>query len=401
MRLTEPRDGTPPVSDTQRALEQAAEQLAGGTGPIAVDAERAGSYRYNHRAFLIQIRREGSGTHLLDPEGIDSFAPLQAAIGSDEWILHAANQDLPCLSDLDLNPAALFDTEIAAKLVGRERVGLAALVEEDFGYELGKGYGAADWSKRPLPPAWRNYAALDVELLVELRANLAGELDSLGRTDWANQEFQAVLNMPKKASELEPWRRTKRINLAKTPRQLAIVRELWTARDSIAQSKDIAAIRFFRDEALISVVTNPPQTRRELRRMPGFDKGRGLSGLNRWWTAIETARGLAEDQLPQRAPRQSALPRINQWQDKNPEAAARLAAAKKLLAAESEQTGIPVENLLTPAVVRELCWKPPADLTAPGINQALADAGARPWQIDIAQPILLAALTSDPLEDVG
>lgn len=395
MRLTKPEAGTPEVSSTQDALQEATEQLATGTGPIAVDAERAGSYRYDHRAMLVQIKRAGSGTFLLDPEGIDSFAPLQEAIGPHEWILHSANQDLPCLADLGLRPAAVFDTEIAAKLVGRERVGLASLVEQDFGFELGKGYGAADWSKRPIPPNWRDYAALDVELLIELRQSLVDELDSLGRREWAEQEFAELLAAPAKPQLDEPWRATKKINLARSPRQLAIVRALWTARDELARSKDLAPIRIFRDDALMSVVTNPPKTRRELRRMPGFDQGRALSGLNRWWTAIETARELPDDQLPQKAQREPSLPRANQWSDKNPDAATRLATARELLATKSEETGIPVENLLAPATVRELCWKPPTNSSPSTVTHELRKYRAREWQIELSVPILLEAISSE------
>lgn len=405
MRLTQPEAGTPEVSSTQSALEEAASQLTEGTGPVAVDAERAGSYRYNHRAMLVQIKRTGSGTFLLDPEGIDSFVPLQEAIGSSEWILHSANQDLPCLADLGLSPAKVFDTEIAAKLAGRERVGLASLVEQDFGLELGKGYGAADWSKRPIPPNWRNYAALDVELLIELREKLIADLESLGRREWAEQEFTELLAAPPKPREAEPWRATKRISLARSPRQLAIARALWTSRDELARSKDIAPIRIFRDDALMAVVTNPPQTRRELRRMPGFDQGRALSGLNRWWTAIEDARALPEDQLPKKSRREPTLPRANQWADKNPTAARRLALARELLNAKSEETGIPVENLVLPATVRELCWNPPPELSPATVSHELVKRRARPWQIDLAVPLLLEAwldsvsLPADPISE--
>lgn len=405
MRLTQPKTGTPEVSSTQSALDEAASRLAEGTGPIAVDAERAGSYRYDHRAMLVQIKRTGSGTFLLDPESIDSFGPLQEAIGPQEWILHSANQDLPCLADLGLRPASVFDTEIAAKLAGRERVGLASLVEQDFGVELGKGYGAADWSKRPIPPNWRNYAALDVELLIELREKLIANLDSLGRREWAEQEFTELLAAPAKPREEEPWRATKRISLARNPQQLAIVRALWTSRDELARAKDIAPIRIFRDDALMSVVTNPPKTRRELRRMPGFDQGRALSGLNRWWTAIEDARALPADQLPKKARREPTLPRANQWSDKNPDAAERLATARELLAAKSEETGIPVENLVVPATVREVCWAPPSDLSPSTLTHELRQRRARPWQIEIAVPILDEAcservsLPEDPISE--
>ena len=93
------RDGLPAVVDTPRGLREVCEAVAAGTGPVAIDAERASGYRYSNRAYLIQLRREGSGTHLVDPIAFEDLAPLQEAIGETEWILHAATQDLPCRSE--------------------------------------------------------------------------------------------------------------------------------------------------------------------------------------------------------------------------------------------------------------------------------------------------------------
>ena len=169
-----PAGGVPDVAVAADEIAGAAEMLARGTGPFAVDAERASGFRYSNRAYLIQIRRSGAGTVLIDPVNhggspIDVLKPLADVLGEDEWILHAADQDLPCLAEVGLRPAALYDTELAGRLAGFDRVNLAAMVERLLGLVLTKGHGAADWSQRPLPEAWLNYAALDVEVLIELR----------------------------------------------------------------------------------------------------------------------------------------------------------------------------------------------------------------------------------------
>ena len=98
------RDGLPPITDTEAGLAEACAAIAAGTGPVAIDAERASGYRYSSRAYLIQLRREGSGTWLVDPIAFESLAPLAAALDGTEWILHAATQDLPCLAEVGLQP---------------------------------------------------------------------------------------------------------------------------------------------------------------------------------------------------------------------------------------------------------------------------------------------------------
>ena len=153
-----------------------------------------------------------------------------------EWVLHAASQDLPCLADIGLTPPSLFDTELAGRLLGHPRVGLGAMCESVLGLALEKGHAAADWSTRPLPEDWLKYAALDVEVLVELRDALAAELEATGKTEWARQEFEHVASAPPPAPRVDPWRRTSGMHRVRKPRQLAIIRELWLARDEVARS---------------------------------------------------------------------------------------------------------------------------------------------------------------------
>ena len=193
--LLRPAEGVPPVAVSADEIAGAAGKLASGRGPFAVDAERASGFRYSNRAYLIQIRREGAGTVLIDPVNhggspIDALRPLADVLGDDEWILHAADQDLPCLAEVGLRPPALYDTELAGRLAGFERVNLAAMVQRLLGLGLAKGHGAADWSKRPLPAAWLNYAALDVEVLIELRSAVHDVLAEQRKTHWATEEFE-------------------------------------------------------------------------------------------------------------------------------------------------------------------------------------------------------------------
>ena len=202
--LLEPRDGLPPLVTTASALAEAVTALGAGEGPVAVDAERASGYRYGHRAFLVQLRRRGAGTVLIDPIACPDLSALDAALAGSEAVLHAASQDLPCLAELGYRPRQLFDTELAGRLLGYPRVGLGVLVETVLGFTLEKGHAAADWSTRPLPTEWLRYAALDVEVLVELRDALAAELAEQGKTEWARQEFAAVLAAEPPASPARP-----------------------------------------------------------------------------------------------------------------------------------------------------------------------------------------------------
>ncbi|MBO0847685.1 MAG: HRDC domain-containing protein, partial [Nocardioides sp.] len=258
--MLELRDGLPLMTDTPPALAEACQALAAASGPVAIDAERASGYRYSSRAYLVQLRREGAGTFLVDPIGFDSLAPVQEALDGAEWILHAATQDLPCLSEIGLAPASLFDTELAGRLLGYPRVGLATLVETLLGYRMKKEHSAADWSTRPLPRPWQEYAALDVEVLVELRNVLADELRKAGKEEWARQEFEALRSFTPTVRS-EPWRRTSGLHRVHGRRLLCAVRELWVTRDAIARSRDVSPGRIIGDGAIVAAALAMPASR--------------------------------------------------------------------------------------------------------------------------------------------
>jgi ribonuclease D len=401
------RGGLPAVTETESVLAEVAERIAAGSGPVAIDAERASGYRYSARAYLIQLRREGSGTSLVDPIAFESLAPLVEALEGTEWILHAASQDLPCLAEVGLRPSSLFDTELAGRLLGYPRVGLATLVESSLGKRLRKEHSAVDWSKRPLPEPWLEYAALDVEVLVELREELARELEEAGKDGWARQEFEALLDFAP-VPRAEPWRRTSQLHRVRGRRALAAVRALWEARDAIASQRDVTPGRILPDSAIIEAALALPADRDALLATKGFH-GRGAERYaRRWVAALREARELPEDELPLRGPRSEGPPPPRTWADKDPVAARRLALARKQVQALSEEHGVPVENLLTPDFLRRVLWSPPSTRHAGRLADAIATVltgyGARSWQVGLVGPVLVrAVLEADqepPPEDV-
>ena len=397
--LLVPSGGLPDVVDSSRAVAEAAARLAAGSGPLAVDAERASGFRYSNRAYLLQFRRAGAGTVLVDPIPVTGdLAPLAEAINPLEWVLHSADQDLPGLAELGLFPTTLYDTELAGRLAGFDRVGLAAIVERTLGLELTKGHGAADWSNRPLPESWLNYAALDVEVLVELREAMATELDEQGKSDWAAQEFEHVRLAGPPPPKPDRWRRTSQIHSLKSPRQLAAVRELWRTRDEIAGRRDIAPGRVLPDSAIVAAATADPRTVDALRSLPVFGGPRQRRSSRVWLQALEVARALPESELPPVTQPFTGPPPANRWARKVPEAAERLSRARTGMSGLSEQVRVPVENLLSPELVRRVCWDYSPDgngLLDPGahVDEKLAAGGARPWQRELTVPVLTAALS--------
>jgi ribonuclease D len=391
--LREPRDGVPePLTDPARLTALAA-SLRAGSGPIAMDAERASGYRYSQRAYLVQLRRTGTGTALLDPIALPDLGEVNAAIADAEWILHAAGQDLPCLAEVGLRPSRLFDTELAGRLLGDERVALGTMVERHLGVGLEKGHSAVDWSTRPLHYDWLVYAALDVELLVDLRTVLADELARAGKSEWAEQEFEAVRLAGPPPPRLDPWRRTSGIHKLRSRRQLAAVRALWTARDRYAAEHDIAPGRVLPDSAVVEAARADPKRPEDLAALPIFGGPRQRRRLNRWFAALAEARALPDDELPPlTGGGGDGIPATSRWRERDPAAAARLAAARDVITALTEEHAVLAQNLLASDVVRRLCWDPPRPLDERALRERLAELGARPWQIGLTAAPLAAAL---------
>ncbi len=391
--LLAPRDGLPPVIEYSTQLVEYAQALREGTGPVAVDAERASGYRYGQRAYLVQLRRTGSGSGLVDPVPLPDLSVLQDAIGDAEWVLHAANQDLPCLAEIGLAPRRLFDTELAARLAGLPRVGLGAVVESLLGFSLQKGHSAADWSTRPLPEEWLVYAALDVEVLVDLRDALAAILEEQGKTEWAGQEFEAILAAGPPAAKVDPWRRTSGVHGLRSRRQLGMLRAIWEARDELARRRDIAPGRVLPDSAMVSAVQADPKNEGALLELPVF-RGRANRRLvAHWFEALARGKALPEDDLPPHSRTGDGPPPVNRWADRDPAAAKRLQAARAGLAEVSEKHSVPVENVVSPDLVRRLMWHPPEPRERAAVVEVLRAGGAREWQIGLTADLLTDAVT--------
>ncbi len=383
-----PADGVPDVTADAAGLSAAAERLRAGSGPVAVDAERASGHRYGQRAFLFQVRREGAGTWLIDPAALGDLTPLADAIADTEWILHAATQDLPCLAERGLRPRQLFDTELAGRLLGLPRVGLAPLTEDLLNVGLAKGHGAADWSRRPLPPEWLAYAALDVELLHALRAELAQRLEAAGRTEWARQEFD-FLTRWRPRPRVDPWRRTRGAGSVRDPRGLAIVRALWETREQAAERSDRPPGRMLSDEAIVAAAKARPSTSEALRALPAFARFRRRGGV--WWAAVQAANALPESELPPRY-LDDGPPPARYWERRDPVAAARLARVRQAIGDRADALGIPAEVLIAPDLVRVLVWETDGPIDSDQVRQRLQPA--RPWQLDEVAELIAGALSS-------
>ena len=396
--LLTPRDGVPPVVEDAAALAGVVAAFAAGTGPVAVDAERASGYRYSQRAYLVQLRRAGAGSALIDPIGCPDLSQLSDALQDAEWILHAASQDLSCLAEIGMRPARIFDTELAGRLAGFERVGLGAMVENLLGLRLEKGHSAADWSTRPLPASWLAYAALDVEVLIELRDLIEAELQQQGKLAWAHEEFEAVLHAPAATPRTDPWRRTSGIHRLRSRRQLAGVRALWEARDAMARRRDTAPGRILPDAAIVSAVTTAPSSAAELMELPVFGGRATRRHVDTWFGALTAAARLPEDELPLPLPVGDGPPPANRWAERDPIAAKRLARVRSVVTALADAYRMPAENLVQPEAVRRLAWQPPTDISASTVASALTRAGARPWQVTlVAEPV--AAVLPEPLAE--
>mgnify|MGYP002628062448 FL=1 len=379
-------------------LAVAIDQLESTPGPVAVDAERASGFKYSQRAYLVQLKTKHSDIFLIDPTTdsslVDSheFSRLREFLADREWILHAATQDIPCLEELGLHPKAIFDTELAGRLTGQPRVGLGSLVESLLQIGLAKEHSAADWSTRPLPESWLNYAALDVELLHELRTSLQLLLEAQGKSEWANQEFENLLSFKPKPTKQDRWRGISGLSKVSDQLSLEAARQLWLAREELAIKLDVSPGRLIPDASILAVAIAKPRTRPELASLRSFNGRASRSYLDLWWDALQSA--LKATVLPPvRAERTEGIPNHRNWAAKYPEADRRLRHAKNALTLISEKANVPLENLLTPDFLRQICFAPPEPATLTSVSQTLMGFGARSWQVDLTADAITDSIT--------
>lgn len=391
--IAQPRGGVPAVVDTPADLERAASRLRSGSAPVALDVERALGFRYGSDPYLVQIRREDVGSFLIDSHALPDLSPLNDGVGST-WLLHDCSQDLPNLRAVGLRCPELFDTEIAARLVGMRRFGLASVAESVLGLALVKDHQAADWSVRPLPKDWLRYAALDVELLTELYRRLSTRLHDLGRWEWAAQEFAHALSVPDPRPDPERWRSVKGAGALKTPRQLAYLRELWSAREGIARDLDLSPGRLVRNSALIRAASRPPANRRALLSIGEFRSPVARQYTDQWMRALTRARTMDDARLPRRhrRPAPGELPDARTLKRVDEEAAARLGQIRLAVAGVASALDLDPEVVLAPRVQRYIAWAPLGLAGADEVGERMSDYGARPWQIELTAAPVRAVL---------
>lgn len=419
--LLRPRAGTPEVLVTRDQVAAAAEALAAGRGPLAVDTERASAYVYDDRALLIQLRREGAGTFLIDPETDRSAVdPLPEAINPLPWVLHASPSDLPCLTALGLLPSELFDTEIAGRLLGLERVNLAAMTERFLGWSLAKGHGREDWSRRPLPADWLDYAALDVELLPELAESLGDALSELDRMDWLLDETRAILDRftpdaahggagaPLNNPDPEGWRHLRGIGGLRRPDQLVVARELWRERDARARARDVSPTRVLPHGVIVAVARELPRSEHELAAIRGFPRRRRGSAAD-WYGVVRRALSLPASDRPERVRSTTrGIPHQRDWPERAPGAAHTLELLEPAYRGAAEELGIAPETLLPPKTMRHVAWvlggadqDVPAPAGVDGVRRLLRAEGAHPWQEDILATVIAEAVLLPAAQPLG
>jgi ribonuclease D len=401
--LLSPRNGVPEIVNNEGEFEKLIDELLKGSGPLAIDAERASGYRYSQRAYLIQIYRKDGGLHLIDPIPLKSsklWDKFNKQFSKYEWVIHASTQDLPCLIEVGLKPELLFDTELGARLAGCERVGLGPLAESLLELQLSKEHSAVDWSTRPLRPEWITYAALDVDILLDIRDAVEKLLTEQNKLSWAQADFAAILasyqdfnfsDLPKP----DRWRRTSGMHKVRDRLTMTVVKDLWASRDELARQLDLAPGRTLGDEAIVDLAVKRPNNLEAVAKLIGRRTRLEAPPFNRWLDVLNLAlQTPTADQPEFRVPSQN-LPPIKIWKEKNPLGYARLTHARAALLELSAQIKVPTENLVTPELVRKICWPQPPALSSeyqPFVKNELAKMGARPWQIEQVANAIASAL---------
>ena len=222
----------------QKALEELVGELH-SQQRIAIDTEADSLHCYFEKVCLIQIS-SGPGHWLVDPLANLELQPLLDVVCSRRLVFHGADYDLRLLRRIgNFEPVDLFDTMIAARLVGKSGLGLAALVKEFFGIELSKASQKANWAIRPLPPEMVEYAHNDTRYLFEISDRLESDLKNLGRLDWFTESRDRMIASAREVKERDDntvWRISG--SSALSPRAQAILRVLWFWRDSEARAWD-------------------------------------------------------------------------------------------------------------------------------------------------------------------
>jgi ribonuclease D len=243
---------------------------------LAVDTESNSLHAYRERVCLIQFSTPESD-YLIDPLSLSEISRLDTLFASpkNEKVFHGAEYDIMCLKrDFDFTFSNLFDTRVAIRTLGRKRSGLQDVLAEEFDIQISKRYQRANWGKRPLPPALLDYARLDTHYLLPLRDRLDDALHAVGRWEEALEACERLADVDAHENGFDPegyWRISNTKSL--TPRQIAILRELYLYRDSQARHLDRPPFKILGDKTLFAIAEASPKGSGALQSLPGMSPG--------------------------------------------------------------------------------------------------------------------------------
>jgi ribonuclease D len=302
---TSPVTYTPGVARWIRTTGELADLVGSlaGRRAVALDTESDSLHHHREKVCLVQIGVEEGGW-LVDPLAARDLAPLAPLLADPAVVkvLHGADYDVTTLKrDFGFEFAGLFDTMIAARLLGLPEIGLQALLRTEFGVALSKDSQKDDWSRRPLTPLQETYALADVAHLIPLQQRLEARLAELGRLEWAREEFAAVaaLEPARRARDAEAWQRIKGVRRL-SRRQQAALQAVFAWRDAVADRTDLPAFKIVSSETMLAMAEKLPKTLDELRTVKGLSP-RVQRDAAVILDAIAQASALPEDALPRLA----------------------------------------------------------------------------------------------------
>jgi ribonuclease D len=353
---------------------------------LAIDIEADSLYHYFEKVCLIQISTD-TETFVLDPLEIQQIAELAPIIAdpSVEKVFHAASYDVHCLRrDYGFVFKNIFDTHVAAQLLGYEFLGLGVLMEQILGIYHSKRRQRDDWSHRPLASEQLEYAAMDTHHLLRLRDALESELREKGRLEWALEEFEtaAAIERPEKEFDSEGFRRIKG-SRELTLQDQVVLRALFLLRDKIARKLDVPPFKVLNNSILIELVRRPPASPREM-----FDRP-GISYRVSRRYAADILRTIAEAQ--RQDPSFLEAPVRNSWKPPSRAAKLRLEALKRWRQEKAHQLNLHVGVVFPANVLENLAMTPPAS------TEELAGLpGMRQWRVREFGKELVELLQKEP-----
>ena len=348
---------------------------------LAIDTEGASFHRYVDRIYLLQLSTQDLSA-IIDPLQAGDLPGLGKLLEDRavEVVFHDADYDLRLLrQDYGWHATHIFDTRIAAQLLGIPAFGLAALLERYFGVKLDKQHQRADWSMRPLTPGMLDYAAQDTRYLLELRDRLRSELEAKGRMAWAEEEFIRLESVEFAADDSSmSFLRLKGARDLKR-RELAVLRELVPWREERAAALDRSTFRVIGNEALLEIARVQPKSKAELGAIKGVPKGVLERHASELLDAVERGLAVPESELPR-------FPKAPRW-DRDPDFDANLAKLRTVRDAAAARLE------LDPGV---LCSRDRMEAVARRKPQSVEELREIPelrrWQADVLGADFVAAL---------